>query len=577
MLARLLTVLVASLALAPAAAAAPAPNGLHGFLLRATESSGTPHTFARTPSFGWNTVRGAARYELQLSTSRNFTENGIVWESEQIRAPLATIPLTLPWVSSPNYSWYARVRAIVGGNVSAWSDKYGFNLRSPSPPASLSTGVVNPHPGLVRWTPVAGATAYEVSFIYDPTSGASKKIKSATTAADLREYYSFHNDPSFFDNGISAVEGEVWWRVRAVREVFGAPMNDIKVVSYGPWSTLFKTVEPPVAATTIALTDTVSRSRTSDIVVSDLAGGPSNEAHELAPAFSWTGSRSLAPGLYGDCPGLGVDCPMFHVYVFTDEDCSNRVHVSDMVGSPAYVPRLSGPLALPADPAKLLAASSVYLEDAPEEGASVYDAGGDIVKAAGTEPGITTDPDEPVGPDLVPDRKTGFRDMDWPNGRYYWTAVPVVPYLTPDSTIEYHDVEFAEDMCAAGEVLPFGKTSEPVTERESGVPFISGMSADGELRTATTATPSFFGRVVVAWKPALGARRYEVQWSLRASPWKTAGSLKTPATAALLSLEPGRWFYRVRGLDTTLTTLRYGMTWSDPQMVRIVPRRFSVG
>jgi hypothetical protein len=240
MLARLLTVLVASLALAPAAAAAPAPNGLHGFLLRATESSGTPHTFARTPSFGWNTVRGAARYELQLSTSRNFTENGIVWESEQIRAPLATIPLTLPWVSSPNYSWYARVRAIVGGNVSAWSDKYGFNLRSPSPPASLSTGVVNPHPGLVRWTPVAGATAYEVSFIYDPTSGASKKIKSATTAADLREYYSFHNDPSFFDNGISAVEGEVWWRVRAVREVFGAPMNDIKVVSYGPWSTLFR-------------------------------------------------------------------------------------------------------------------------------------------------------------------------------------------------------------------------------------------------------------------------------------------------------------------------------------------------
>ena len=246
-----------------------------------------------------------------------------------------------------------------------------------------------------------------------------------------------------------------------------------------PWSRLFKTVEPPVAATTIALTDTVSRSRTSDIVVSDLAGGPSNEAHELAPAFSWTGSRSLAPGLYGDCPGLGVDCPMFHVYVFTDEDCSNRVHVSDMVGSPAYVPRLSGPLALPADPAKLLAASSVYLADAPEEGASVYDAGGDIVKAAGTEPGITTDPDEPVGPDLVPDRKTGFRDMDWPNGRYYWTAVPAVPYLTPDSTIEYHDVEFAEDMCAAGEVLPFGKTSEPVTERESGVPFTIVLAPDG--------------------------------------------------------------------------------------------------
>jgi hypothetical protein len=49
-----------------------------------------------------------------------------------------------------------------------------------------------------------------------------------------------------------------------------------------------------------------------------------------------------------------------------------------------------------------------------------------------------------------------------------------------------------------------------------------------------------------------------------------------PASATL-NLEPGRWFYRVRGLDTILTTLRYGMTWSDPQLVRLIPRRFSVG
>jgi len=32
----------------------------------------------------------------------------------------------------------------------------------------------------------------------------------------------------------------------------------------------------------------------------------------------------------------------------------------------------------------------------------------------------------------------------------------------------------------------------------------------------------------------------------------------------------------VRGLDTTITTLRYGMTWSDPQLIKIVPRRFRV-
>ena len=459
-----------------------------------------------------------------------------MWESDQIRAPLATVPLTLPWVSSPNYSWYARVRASSAATSAAWSDKFGFNLRSPSPPASLSAGVVNPRPGLVRWTPVAGATAYEVSFITDPTSGTSKKIKSATTAADLREYYSFHNDPSFFDNGISAVEGEVWWRVRAVREVFGTPMNNIKVVSYGPWSTLFKTVEPPVAATTIALTDTVSRSRASDIVISDLAGGPSNEAHELAPAFSWTGSLSLAPGLYGDCPGLGRRLPHVpRLRLHGRGLLESRARLRSWSEAPHTSRASPGHSASRQIPPRSLEPPA-FISQTPRTEGGVHLRRRRRPGQGGWDRAGSRDRPGRARRSRPRHRTERLASATWtgPNGRYYWTAVPAVPYLTPDSTIEYHDVEFAEDMCAAGEVLPFGKTSEPVTERESGVPFISGMSADGKLRTATTATPSFFGRVVVAWKPALGARKYEVQWSLRASPWKTAGSLKTPATAALL-------------------------------------------
>jgi len=45
-------------------AAVSAPTGLHGFLLRADEPATT--TFHRTPSFAWNPVPGARKYQFQL-------------------------------------------------------------------------------------------------------------------------------------------------------------------------------------------------------------------------------------------------------------------------------------------------------------------------------------------------------------------------------------------------------------------------------------------------------------------------------------------------------------------------------
>jgi hypothetical protein len=74
-------VCVGLLTLAPAAEAAKpvrgrAPTKLHGFLLRADEPA--QHAFARTPSFAWNPVAGATRYQFQLSTSSTFRESGLV-------------------------------------------------------------------------------------------------------------------------------------------------------------------------------------------------------------------------------------------------------------------------------------------------------------------------------------------------------------------------------------------------------------------------------------------------------------------------------------------------------------------
>jgi hypothetical protein len=43
----------------------------------------------------------------------------------------------------------------------------------------------------------------------------------------------------------------------------------------------------------------------------------------------------------------------------------------------------------------------------------------------------------------------------------------------------------------------------------------------------------------------------------------------------LLDLEPGTWYYRVRGHDPSLPGPT-GMTWSDPVQITILPRTFGV-
>lgn len=571
MVPRSLVVLLVALVCAPAAHAQSAPQNLRAFLLGANEPEPAGRTFARTPSFAWNQVPGATRYHFQLATSQRFTENSIVWEAKKLPAPLTSVPLTLPWITGNPYSLYARVRAYVRKSASPWSTRYGFRMRAPGAPSSLSSGV-NPRPGMVRWTPVEGATAYEVTFLYDLAEGMKKKIKTATTAADLREYYTFHNNLAA--RGIDTVS----WRVRAVRELVGTPRNQLPVVSYGPWSPTFVTEEPDdLGAGTITLEESISRSRASNIVNTVL--DPGTNPHELVPGFWWTG-RYSAGGL-GDCPSSvaaipNLTCPLFHVYVYTDEDCVNRVHNSDLVGSPAYVPRLTGTLDLPDDPNKLAEAVNLFLPDADNEG-DVYDAGGDEVLAAGLDPTIPADPSEKNLPEgKLPDRKTGIWDNDWPESRYYWTVVPAVPRMTPDEQVEYQDLAFAEDNCQAGDLISFGKTSAPVVEKASGVPYVSGMVWNGRVRGAPSAKPVFYGRVVVAWRPAPGATRYQVQWSRKAEPFTPAGTVTTPSTSALLNLKTGVWYYRVRGVDRSLPTKQRGMTWTDPQYVKIAPRTFTV-
>lgn len=619
--ARFLAVVVASLAVAsPAAAGFDAralaanptferalagtdsiatPKDLHGFLLRENDARRRTNSFPRTPAFSWTHVEGARRYEFQLSTSKSFAENAIVWKARP-RAPVATVPITLPWVTGAKYSWFARVRAVVDGEPGEWSKKYGFNIRPSGAPRSLSSGV-NATPGMVRWTPVNGATGYDVVFLFDQGSGKTKRIRTATTAADLREMYTFHNTlPS---------SAPVFWRVRAVREVSGKTKNKLPAVSFGPWSARFRTIEPTFDTGSLKPLGAISRAGKTDVLSATQSGAPGKGPHGLVPGFYFTGMTGPFGESYGDCPFLaaafGITCPLYHVYVFTDHTCANRVHVSDLVGSPAYVPRLTKPLALPTNGEELSKAPFLWLGDGAE--GDVFTAGSEPITATGVpDPSETAAPEgnedggsedtseeqssEGTDPEgeaqsnagsanssggIVELRRNSLWDLDWPSARYVWTVVPAVPVLTPDDEIFYQDVVFPEDMCAEGKAISFGKTSEVVTTTESGVPFASGLSPTGKVISAGSDVPNFFQRVVIAWKPAVGANKYEIQFSRTKRAWNPLKRKFTPGTQLQVRLAPGRWYYRIRGLDLSLPGSP-GLSWSDPVELNMVAPTFTI-
>lgn len=155
------------------------------------------------------------------------------------------------------------------------------------------------------------------------------------------------------------------------------------------------------------------------------------------------------------------------------------------------------------------------------------------------------------------------------------------PVVRTGGNIQYLDGEVAQDVCAAGRVLRFGKESEP-TLTAGGDVFASGLTPNGHLASAGD-RPAFYGSPLVAWTAALGAEVYAVQWSKSRHPFKpeadpatTALGMMTLNTSAVLPLEPGTWYYRVRGYDYSLPNGAQAMSWSDPQQVVVTRPTFAV-
>jgi len=528
---------------APAARPLKAPTGLKAFLLRANEPDSLYNrTFPRTPAFAWRAVGGARRYEFELSTSDNFSEGAVVWSSATARVnvptPAISPDVALPWITGNPYSLFARVRAIsASGRDGVWSAPYGFNMRWRDKPSPL-----NPQfPGLVRWTPIEGATMYEV-WLY----GAAETFFTTTNVADEREFYTFHSDPSW--------TGAVTWRVRAVRKLYGDIPNGLPAVTVGPWSDEFTNLNPPFAMGELSPLASVS-----DIVSTPSAPRP----HELTPGFVFTGNYRS----WGNPWFLDTTTEFFHIYVSTDSECVNRVYVGAVVGSPAYAPRLQHTLVLPGTVAGLSDARTKWPAYGDEGQVLMLD--GTVVKSVDAGALGVTGAGQP---------KIDLWDSFWPAGGYYWTVIPIFAgnSRSDPSVLEYRDIQLPEDVCRAGGAVRLGKIGKPVVTGDT-APYVSGLTTAGKLVGAKSGSQLFYGYPLVAWEPVFGAQQYEVQWSRTLNPWRPDSALPvtTPATSAVLPLKPGRWYYRVRGLNESLPR-KPEMTWSKPVSLRIARPRFKI-
>ena len=567
---KLLTVILAAfLVLAPTAAAGidagptpyhaatAAPTGLHAFLLRPDESA--QKYYPRTPSFAWSPVDvRSGTYEFELATSRSFNESAVLFSYNGLKIPALSIAHQLPWMTGLPYALWAHVRWVSanGKQVTPWSTPFGFNMRWAD--SDYPQQLTAPE-GLVRWKPIEGATRYEVLY---PDIRPALSFQTTTNVADEREFFSFHS--------ASVNWSSIRWRVRAIRYIDDKDLlkNGLPRVSYGPWSATFTSVNPPLSLGVLGTSDTVSDTW-------DKKGQPA-APHELTPGFAWTPSTAVL----SDIGAFGGS--LYRVYVFTDDHCVNQVFAGSVVGSPAFAARVTGgPFGLPQSTKELATwIGPPYLASPGGEGRS-FDATGKTVT-----PNEMPGKNPPVNGNTVGDANVDLWDSGWPNGRYYWTVVPVTVEafgaLDPkssDQPVEYHDTAVPQDQCEAGQGMSFGKISQPVVTAESNKPWVSGLAPDGRMIASAAKVPLVHDSPLVAWQPAVGATTYEVQLSRKQYPWRTTWSTATAATSAILPLGKaavGTWWYRIRGINPALPTGAQAMSWSKPVRLRVTGDSFVV-
>jgi hypothetical protein len=260
------------------------------------------------PAFAWAPVRGAERYEFQISADAGFNAPVLGPGQDRFftRNTRATVQKTLP-----NGTYWWRVRATRGGRVSRWTVGQSFRkawsaaaaLHSPGNGDAVSYPLV---PLRLSWSPVPGAATYLVSIASDPQLGSLVDGKSVETAA------------TSFTRAAALAPGRYYWGITPVDAEGnkGSP-SDV-------WS--FVWVWPSSTATSV-----------SDLV---------SEPHVFDPQFSWdpipgaaryevevNSSSDFAPGSRVCCTGQVVGTSLSPTRVFRDNTYYWRVRAFDPEGN----------------------------------------------------------------------------------------------------------------------------------------------------------------------------------------------------------------------------------------------------
>jgi hypothetical protein len=643
--AALLTVLALPSA-APAAFLAPthrdlaavrlkAPTSLHAFLPETGDRGlkGSTTTFPRTPAFAWRPLRGAARYELMLSTSQEFRTNGVIWDDRTLTTPVAALPIALPWVDG---NLYARVRGIgISGSIGPWSAPYLFDIHwaGDGVPKQLQSMP----PGLIGWERIAGATSYEVWYLNAPTAAPAPPLDFSGNGGlflppfDLSQpaTLTWTNDGGLMTiwNGLdlpvnsNGASGQTYMPAgHYVLQVNAVGNWTIQIV---PQSSTGVATTPDIFSTTAHVADQREfytshqsspwidnvrwRVRAVREVYGSLANGlprvsygPWSDVYtNQNPAFATgvldslstraepavKGSNPNTDAYYESTPGFsfrgnsGLAGPANHyrVYVFTDRACVNNVFNGLPVGSPAYAPRTTVRA-----PWGFLAGQNIEGDPVPArelQGPASFDPNPVSATTSGASGGSSSPPSSGGGVSSGAlqghGAPLGLWDTDGPDGssptgRYYWTVVTV--------SDAGRDTELPQDVCQkTSRWGSFGIASHQIEVADSSkVPYAWGLSANGSLTAATSKRRTFYGAPLIGWTASRNANEYEVEWSRRAYPWRQTGQLYTFSTATTLPLKPGVWYYRVRGIDMSLPTAASTQAWSQPTRIVIAKPKFKV-
>jgi hypothetical protein len=186
-----------------------------------------------SPTFSWNPIDGARKYELVVSQDPNFQATPL---EDVTTSNTSYTSLGASYPADTDLYW--QVRAIdYNGLSQPFSSSRTFHQTWPTP--SL-VGVTNPPAGdtvpTFSWQPVTGAVSYDVH-VDQPGNGPSDSTGLATTA--------------FTPSAIWGL-GDFTWKVRA-------NFANSSGVTHGPWTTqqtFTRSIHAPTGPTTLAPTGT---------------------------------------------------------------------------------------------------------------------------------------------------------------------------------------------------------------------------------------------------------------------------------------------------------------------------------